>query len=179
MAVPRSSSSRRPSAPRARMRRAVQSGGDASLHAGKGAHLPCRGSESTARFRAPHFPTGTPHWRRISPPHTGGGVWRPKGAGFGSPGRRPGSGADFGRGPGPRPGATRQLRQTLPPRAQVLGAWAKGQALGTEQPESRRKAEQGSFKFGRPLPKGHRQWVQGRDRAGGKPEHRGAESRPA
>ena len=132
------------------MRRAVQSGGDAFLQRRTPALQRQRIDRTAARFRAPHFPTGTPHshlptphWRphwRIPPPHTGGGVWRPKGAGFGSPGRRPGPRANFGRGPGPRPGATRQLRQTLPPRAQVLGAWAKGQALGTEQPENRRKA---------------------------------------
>ena len=56
----------------------------------------CSDFDHTVRalnFGAPHFPT----------PHL-------KGAGLRS--RRPGSRADFGRGPSPRPGATRQLRQT-------------------------------------------------------------------
>ena len=70
----------------------------------------------TALFGAPHFPT----------PHL-------KGAGFGS--RRPGSRSDFGRGPSPRPVATRQLGLTHPQRVKKLSQRDsfQGRALGSSE----------------------------------------------
>ena len=90
----------------------------------------------TALFGAPHFPA----------PHH-------KGAGF-SP-RRPGSGADFGRGPSPRPGANRRLRQTHPQRVKESSERDSLESLGKQRgPEAKllRLANQSS---GRLSPLGH------------------------
>ena len=59
---------------------------------------------------------------------------RLNGAGFSS--RRPGSRADFGRGPSPRPGATRQRRQTHPKGYRNHPRGFQGSASGSSEAQS-------------------------------------------
>ena len=167
------------------MRRAVQ----AETRSCKGAHLPCRGSELTALRHGSGRPISplAPH-TRIYPPHTGahtGAFPHPTlAAESGAPralGSVPRAGDRdpvliSGGGRAPAPGQQGSLGRPFPRGHRYWVHGPKGRLWVQSSLRTGGKPEQGSFKFGRPLPKGHRQWVQGRDRAGGKPEHRGAES---